>query len=64
MSSSRSTLFSQVRTPRPSKVSSAWFDYVSPPISEGHNYFVRTPFWVFLDFMESPLSEDSINALV
>ena len=28
--------------------------------SEGHNFFVRTPFRVFLDSMESPSSQDSI----
>ena len=27
----------------------------------GHNSFVRTPLQVFLDFMESPLSQDSIH---
>ena len=32
-----------------------------PPTSEGHNFFVRTLFQVFLDFMESTLSEDSRN---
>ena len=30
-----------------------------PSTSEGHNFFVRTPFQVFLDSMESPLSQDS-----
>ena len=29
--------------------------YVRPPTSEGHNFFVRTPFQVFLNSMESPL---------
>ena len=64
MNSSRSDQFLQVRTPRPSQVSSVLFDYVSPPTSEGPNSFVRTPFRVFLDSMESPLSQDSINVPV
>ena len=44
----------------PGQVSSAnsGFDYVWPPTSEGHNSFVRTPIWVFLDSMESPLSQE------
>ena len=29
------------------------------PTSEGHNFFVRTLFRVFLDFMEIPLSQNS-----
>ena len=32
--------------------------HVRPPTLDGHNFFVRTPFWVFLDSMKSPLSED------
>ena len=32
-----------------------------PPTSEGHNFFVRTPFWMFLNSMDSPLSIESIN---
>ena len=32
-----------------------------PSISDGHNFFVRTPFWMFLNSMESPLSLESIN---
>ena len=32
-----------------------------PPISDGHNFFVRTPFFMFLDSMESPLSLESIH---
>ena len=32
-----------------------------PLISEGHNFFVRTPFWMFLDYMEIPLSLESIH---
>ena len=35
--------------------------HVRPLTSEGHNFFVRTPFWVFLDSMETPLSQDSIR---
>ena len=36
-------------------------DYVRPPNSKGHNSFVRTSIWVFLDYMESPLSQESIH---
>ena len=32
-----------------------------PPTLDSHNFFVRTPFWMFLDFMEIPLSLESIN---
>ena len=32
-----------------------------PPNSEGHNFLVRTSIRVFLDFMEIPLSQDSIR---
>ena len=32
-----------------------------PPTLEGHNSFVRTPIWVFLDSMEIPLSQESIH---
>ena len=35
-----------------------WVDYVRPPTSEGHNSFFRTPIQVFLDTMESPLSQE------
>ena len=35
--------------------------HVRPPTSEGHNFFVRTPIRVFLDSMESPLSQESIH---
>ena len=38
-------------------------DYIRPPTSEGHNSFVRTPIWVFLDYMEIPLSQESIDML-
>ena len=60
MSSARSSHLGQGRTAQLSQVSSACFDYVGPPTSEGHNFFVRTPFRVLLDSMESPLSQDSI----
>ena len=32
-----------------------------PPTSDGYNFFVRTPFWMFLDSMEIPLSIESIH---
>ena len=32
--------------------------HVRPPTSEGHNFFVQTPIRVFLDSMESSLSQD------
>ena len=32
-----------------------------PPTSDGHNFFIRTPFWMFLDFMEINLSIESIH---
>ena len=35
--------------------------YVCPPTSEGHIFSVRTPIWVFLDSMESPLSQEYIH---
>ena len=38
--------------------------YVRPPISDGHNFFVKTLFLVFFDSIESPLSHDSIHMLV
>ena len=38
--------------------SSSRFDYVCPLTSEGHNSFIRTPIWVFLDSMEIPLSQE------
>ena len=51
---------------RPGKVSSSssGFAYARPPTSEGHNSFFRTPFWVFLDSMEIPSSQDSIHVPV
>ena len=51
----------QVRSAWPIQVNSAGCEYMRPPTSEGHNFFVRTPFRVFLDSMESPLSKESIN---
>ena len=30
-----------------------------PPTSDGHNFLIQTPFWVFLDSMESLLSQES-----
>ena len=44
--------------------SSAYCGTNQPPTSDGHNFFVRTPFWVFLDSMEISLSYDSIHILV
>ena len=38
-----------------------WVDYTRPPTSEGHISFVRTLIWVFLDSMESPLSQEYIH---
>ena len=32
-----------------------------PPNSNGHNFFVRNPFRMFLNYMESPLSLESIH---
>ena len=36
-------------------------DYARPPTSEGHISFVRTSIWVFLNSMESPLSQEYIH---
>ena len=36
-------------------------DYIRSPTLKGHNSFVRTPIRVFLDYMEIPLSQESIN---
>ena len=55
------TEFTEVRSSQSIQVSSAECDYVGPPTSEGHNSFVRAPFRVFLDSMESPLSQESIH---
>ena len=38
-----------------------WVEYALPPTLEGHISFVRTPIWVFLDYMESPLSQEYIH---
>ena len=35
-----------------------FFNFV-PLTSDDHNFFIRTPFEVFLDSMESPLSQES-----
>ena len=35
-----------------------------PPTSDGHNFFVITPFRVFFESMESPLSQDSSHVPV
>ena len=35
------------------------FSNFVPLTSDDHNFFVRTPFEVFLDSMESPLSQES-----
>ena len=35
-----------------------------PPISDDHNFLVQTPFWVFLDSVESPWSQESRHVLV
>ena len=37
------------------------FSSTGPQILEGNNFFVRTLIWVFLDSMESPLSQDIIH---
>ena len=60
MSLDRSSELVQVRSAWPKQVSSAGFDYVLPSNLEGHNFFVRTPFWVFLNSMEIPLSQETI----
>ena len=36
-------------------------DCVRPSTLEGHNSSVRAPIWVFLDSMESPLSQEYID---
>ena len=35
--------------------------HVRPPTSEGHNFFIRTQIRVFLESMESTLSQESIH---
>ena len=37
------------------------FSYCWPPTSDDHNFFVRTPFRVFLDSIEIPLSLEFIH---
>ena len=37
--------------------------YCVPPTSNDHNFLDQTPFRVFLDSMESPLSPDSFHVL-
>ena len=39
-------------------------DSVLPVTLESHNSLVRTPFRVLLDYMESPMSQESIHMLV
>ena len=46
---------------RSGQLVSSGFDYVFPPTLEGRNSFVRTPIRVFLDSMESPLSQEYID---
>ena len=41
-----------------------FFSNFVPLTSDDHNFFVRTSFEVFLDSMESPLSQESIFMLV
>ena len=38
--------------------------HVRPPTSNCQKLFVRTSFWVFLDSMESPFSQDSSHISV
>ena len=38
-----------------------WLVDEKPPTSDDHNFFVRTPFQMLLDSMESPLSLESIH---
>ena len=40
------------------------FLFCLPPTSDDHIFRVRTLFGVFLDFMESPLSQDSFHVPV
>ena len=35
-----------------------------PLSSDGHNFFVQTPFWMFLNYMERPFSIESINIYI
>ena len=38
--------------------------HVRPPTLDDHNFFIRTPFWVFLDSMEIPFSQYFIHVPV
>ena len=49
--------------PAEANSSNSGCNYVRPPTSEGHNFFVRAPILVFLDSMESPLSQEYIYML-
>ena len=35
-----------------------------PPTLDGHNFFVRIPFWMFLNYMESHLILKSIHICI
>ena len=62
MGSASSNGVSQPGWGQPAKA--GWFGltvHLRPPTSEGHNFFVRTSIWVFLDSMESPLSQYFIH---
>ena len=37
--------------------------HVRPPTSEGHKFFVQTPFQVFLNSMERPFCQDCIHVM-
>ena len=41
-----------------------YFPVCLPLTSDDNNFFVRTLFWVFLDPMESPFSQNSTLVLV
>ena len=38
--------------------------WLYPPTSDGQNYFVRSPFLLFLDSMQSPLSHESTHIYI
>ena len=48
-------------TPRRAYCSPEWIFSLLSQTSDGHNFFVQSPFWVFLDSMERPLSLESIH---
>ena len=50
-------LFDWVRPARCKSVRLGLTIHAMPPTSDGHNFFVRTPFWVFLNSVESPFSQ-------